>query len=1027
MLKISNELTIKCCALLAIASYSCNVGAQDILPVPPTPQAAQFMRYGDIPVGHTTGVPQIEIPIYTISTGLIDIPISISYHASGFKVNDVASPVGLGWVLNANGWMISRCVEGIPDHYDEEYRLDSDNTIRTPEDLEKVKKGEKIIDGTDFSNEINAEDWHDYFIKNGDWPLCDVRSDRYFYSLPGHMGSAQYSADNMDIGLQTIPYEPLVFKYDTDKEIYTITDTKGIIYSFTQKEHNKPDGVEGYSDHISGWYLTKIQFPGLADEVSFSYKEKKEYTVRNHVQTNTYYRSYDADQNPDNINDICIKEVKNFRVFDTVLTTAYTSTPILLTEIKWKNTVVKFTYAADRNEIAKDRLTQINVCSRENGTDKNIKQVVFNNKTYFGTETENHRLKLSGIDFTYSGEKYSFEYDESKNNNLPDYYWYEKSPYSTEDYWGYWNGQPSNYWVFPKAVADYYNEQCGYKDKGGKWVIKGVDKNPVLEFTKACVLTDITYPTKGRTHFDYELNVGDFNSTKIKTNGKLGGLRVKRIINYDNGITTGVKEFEYSGESIYSQYKDFHFEDLFYTYKPYVDFYYMVNENISFSRINRAELIHQITFTSTPLQCFFDASKSPVFYSEVTEYNGTKNANNGWTTYQYKKTDELASTTPYNYTGRHKLLAFVKSVDCYFGNDRGILTKQTIYDKNAKKQYQKSINYSNYVKTMKTGVRMDLYLGFDMWLEDSGGTLTHIVDCASNSVYKNSGLPDFDNGLYGGIILDNIIATQTYAYQTISEPTSVSEYWYDDNGRSLSKTSSYSYYKKQDGLPIITKPTQTTVVNSDGFKHQYNNMYSCQQESMPYKEMNGKNMLEYLIKSSVDVYQTPNESEETPYQKTGNLYLPKALIKDNVQRIEYLNYDSRGNLNYAIKDGTQEVVTLYSYNYTHPVFVVEGATLKQVTDILKNNGFSSIEQLGAAIPSDEQIEKAGKALRGSLQYSMVSTYTYKLNVGVTSATDCRGYKTMYDYDAAGRLINVWEQNGSSKTLLNNYKYHYSDL
>ena len=144
----------KAIVLLTISSFNCGVIAQDILPTPPTPQAAQFIRYGEIPVGHTTGVPQIEIPIYTISAGLIDIPISISYHASGFKVNDVASPVGLGWVLNANGWLISRIVQGIPDHYSKykDYRLDSDKTIRTPEDLEKVKKGQKKIDGTDFSN-----------------------------------------------------------------------------------------------------------------------------------------------------------------------------------------------------------------------------------------------------------------------------------------------------------------------------------------------------------------------------------------------------------------------------------------------------------------------------------------------------------------------------------------------------------------------------------------------------------------------------------------------------------------------------------------------------------------------------------------------------------------------------------------------------------------------------------------------------------------------------------------------------------
>jgi hypothetical protein len=83
--------------------------------IPPSPQAAQFARYGEIPVGHTTGVPQIEVPIYTLSTGWIDIPISISYHASGFRPRDIPSPVGLGWVLNAGG-LLSRSVEVTSDY-----------------------------------------------------------------------------------------------------------------------------------------------------------------------------------------------------------------------------------------------------------------------------------------------------------------------------------------------------------------------------------------------------------------------------------------------------------------------------------------------------------------------------------------------------------------------------------------------------------------------------------------------------------------------------------------------------------------------------------------------------------------------------------------------------------------------------------------------------------------------------------------------------------------------------------------------
>lgn len=71
--------------------------------IPPTPQAAALARYGEYPVSHTTGIPDITIPLYEIDLGGYKLPITISYHASGFRPDDVATPVGLGWVLNAGG------------------------------------------------------------------------------------------------------------------------------------------------------------------------------------------------------------------------------------------------------------------------------------------------------------------------------------------------------------------------------------------------------------------------------------------------------------------------------------------------------------------------------------------------------------------------------------------------------------------------------------------------------------------------------------------------------------------------------------------------------------------------------------------------------------------------------------------------------------------------------------------------------------------------------------------------------------
>ena len=80
----------------------------------PSPNAASLGKYGDIPVSYNTGVPNVGIPIYTVTDGPLSIPISLSYHAGGVKVGEPSSWVGLGWSLQAGG-MISRTIQGKAD------------------------------------------------------------------------------------------------------------------------------------------------------------------------------------------------------------------------------------------------------------------------------------------------------------------------------------------------------------------------------------------------------------------------------------------------------------------------------------------------------------------------------------------------------------------------------------------------------------------------------------------------------------------------------------------------------------------------------------------------------------------------------------------------------------------------------------------------------------------------------------------------------------------------------------------------
>lgn len=60
------------------------------------PNVASLGQYLDHPVELSTGVPNINIPIYTLEEGDIKLPISLSFHAKGIPVNSLASWVGTG-------------------------------------------------------------------------------------------------------------------------------------------------------------------------------------------------------------------------------------------------------------------------------------------------------------------------------------------------------------------------------------------------------------------------------------------------------------------------------------------------------------------------------------------------------------------------------------------------------------------------------------------------------------------------------------------------------------------------------------------------------------------------------------------------------------------------------------------------------------------------------------------------------------------------------------------------------------------
>lgn len=84
----------------------------------PSSEAQSLGDFAEIPVDLYTGRININIPLFTISYKDIEVPVSLSYHGGGIKVDDECGAVGLGWTLNAGG-VVNRILRGMPDELSE--------------------------------------------------------------------------------------------------------------------------------------------------------------------------------------------------------------------------------------------------------------------------------------------------------------------------------------------------------------------------------------------------------------------------------------------------------------------------------------------------------------------------------------------------------------------------------------------------------------------------------------------------------------------------------------------------------------------------------------------------------------------------------------------------------------------------------------------------------------------------------------------------------------------------------------------
>ena len=506
--------------------------------VPPSPDAASLGKFGNVPVSLFTGAPQIYLPLFELKSGSIDVPLSLSYNASGFKPEEIASWVGLNWNLNAGG-VITRSVIGNPDIVP--YYFSNTNNYET------------LFAQTDLIAKNDAF----LKLKQG---YMEAQPDVYYYNFAGKTGKFIIKPDGTIIKKQKdnlkISHCITCFDPNTDGSSYfNITDENGNLFEFRDAEVStlqydpnllpvqagEYPGITFYT-YPSSWYLSKITSADGNSVLQFEYYTSSSphiiYNNYLNYQSITYYTSTQPSGFVDPTSDPSCPEVicGSTNPGDVLDQFSYGTSPAVsfyqkyLKSIKLlvqgsASTVVDFVSTIDQrqdldhNFFAGERMLTTVKISRvnENSTTNTIKQYNLSQSYFTGALNipDNKRLRLDQLQEipqdanTPSPPPYVFTYN---NNGLT-----PSISSAGKDHWGFYNGEANLSGGFGAVLIPNVAPGRGL----------GANRN-ANDASTLNILTKLTYPTGGYSTFEYDVNDATLNNLLTP----VGGLRIKTITDY---------------------------------------------------------------------------------------------------------------------------------------------------------------------------------------------------------------------------------------------------------------------------------------------------------------------------------------------------------------------------------------------------------------------------------------------------------------------------------------------------------------
>ncbi|MBT1699236.1 hypothetical protein KK083_20230 [Fulvivirgaceae bacterium PWU4] len=478
-----------CFILLALSCIVGTLKAQGTDPVqhaanmlPPSPTASELGKYGLVPVGLSTGTPNVEIPLHTFTSRYLSVPISLSYNANGIKVDQIATWVGMAWSLNAGG-VVTRTIRDEADQPD---------PVPYPENFSQTNpEGIKYLE----------------YAGNND--SFDSEPDLYAFNFMGYSGKFIYDRSGTPIVMphQNIKIERVMDSSPTNG-YFMITTPDGIKYTFGAPERSKSYsiGCGKTFDNLkeTSWYLTSIEHPA-GDVIHFEYEGT--------TSTNTVEYYYAASITQSVMKKIgeeagCEASASGCAEFETQTC----KTVLLVRGVRLKRIYasnfgeVEFLATKDRLDLDDYKLNEIKVKDNSGALAKSFQfsYTFATAATGYGNELTNlddepqlaRRMFLTGLsEKSKTGiieKTHGFEYDDM--NGLP-----VRLSYA-QDHWGYFNGAHNTYFV---PV-----DKQRIEDQNGRKVFENIGGNREANsaFSTKGLLKKITYPTGGSSELFFEPN-----------------------------------------------------------------------------------------------------------------------------------------------------------------------------------------------------------------------------------------------------------------------------------------------------------------------------------------------------------------------------------------------------------------------------------------------------------------------------------------------------------------------------------------